>query len=166
MQIFAAAETNQKQTKNKKHAHYFQMDHVLFAVWVTALDRISVKKKKKERKHLWHTEKEQRWSSFVFLAGLRQPSIPTAVRQKEWMANTAAEAVYIMWIWPCTYGWCRNREPGVLISSLQTMTHRGFLLSALATVCSLFVQLSMSTVLLNSCAVFFLQHWKPLSGDR
>lgn len=107
------------------------------------------------RKFVWRTETDQRWNSFVFLAALRQLSVPTAERQKQLMGTTVAEAVYIMWIWPWTYGWCRNREPGALISILQTITHKGFLLSASATVCSPFVQLSMSTMLLNSCAGFF-----------
>lgn len=57
------------------------------------------------------------------------------------MGITVAEAVYIMWVRPWTYGWCRNREPRALISIPQTITRKGFffffLLSASAPVCTL-----------------------------
>lgn len=52
VQIFVAAENK------TKHAHYFQMDCVLFAVWVTALDRVSLKKKRKE--NIYGAQKKSR----------------------------------------------------------------------------------------------------------
>lgn len=62
-----------------------------------------------------------------------------------------------------------ERQPGALISILQTTTHGGLLLSASATVCSLFVQLTVSTVLLNSCAGVFCssrdEHENIVSGE-
>lgn len=89
------------------------------------------------------------------MTGLRQLSIPTAATQKRLMANTAAEAVYNHVSISPGHMDDAEKEPRALISGLQTTTHKGFLLSASSTVCALFVQLSMSTVLLNSCTVLF-----------
>lgn len=89
------------------------------------------------------------------MTGLRQLSIPTAATQKRLMANTAAEAVYNHVSISPGHMDDAEKEPRALISGLQTTTHKGFLLSASSTVYALFVQLSMSTVLLNSHAVLF-----------
>lgn len=63
-----------------------------------------------------------RMASFS-LASLGQISIPTAVTQKRLIANPLAGAVYTSCEW--TYGGCRNGEPGVLISILQTIARKG-----------------------------------------
>lgn len=88
------------------------------------------------------------------MTGLRQLSIPSAATQKWLIANTAAEALYNHVSISPGHMDDAEKEPRALISGLETTTYKGFLLSASSTVCALFVQLSMSTVLLNSCAVF------------